>query len=243
MKRFIMILVILCLVLASSPAVFASTAKIIDNADVLSYSQESDLSDLAEEISSRHDISVVIVTEEYLVGSTSSMADENFYYGGYGEDGILFILVMDSRDWEIATYGSVARQLSDSDTEDLFYAAKDDLAHDDYYDGFNAYLNALDDAMNSPLGGTDEEVWKQWLISLAIGAVVALIALLIMHAKMNTVRQQRAASEYMVNGSYHLTQNHDVYLYSNTTRTRRSQSSSSGGGGGGRSRGGSRGKF
>ena len=83
----------------------------------------------------------------------------------------------------------------------------------------------------------------QLLVSLVIGAVVAGIVLSVMRSKMNTAKAQYGASNYLQEGSYHLNTQHDVYLYSNTTRVRRSQNSSSGGGSGGGSRGGSRGKF
>lgn len=249
MKRTILVFVILCLLLTLCPAAFAAGADVIDNADVLTERELSQLARKAESISDTYGISVVLLTEPVLSGNTYTMADDHFYNGGYGDDGILFLLVTESRDWEIATYGDVTGLISDSESEALFRAAQDDLADNDYFAGFVAYLNALDaklleNSANGDGSTPNEEPSVSIFISVIAGAVVALIALLIMRGKMNTVHPQRAATNYMKSGSYSLTRQRDLFLYSNTTRTRRSQNNgSSGVSGGGSSRGGSRGKF
>lgn len=241
MKRFVIFFLTVCILLMLSPAVFAQTADVVDNGDVLSGSQETMLSNQAAHIAEEYGISVILLTETDLNGSTYTMAD-NHFYGGDHTDGILFLLVIESRDWEIATYGDALDFISDSDTEDLFDAARDDLADDRYYEGFSAYLDALDSHLSAATTSGGDSFGGSLLFSLVIGLVVALIALLVMRSKMNTVRAQRGASNYMVAGSYQLTRQRDLFLYSNTTRTRRAQNNSSGGSGGS-SRGGSRGKF
>lgn len=90
--------------------------------------------------------------------------------------------------------------------------------------------------------------------SMIWGLVAAAVVIAILRASMNTKRRQSAASAYMEDGSFHLLQHRDLFLYSNVNKVRRQQSSSSGshhsGGGSsvhrsssGRSHGGGGGKF
>lgn len=91
-------------------------------------------------------------------------------------------------------------------------------------------------------------------VSLAIGAAVGGIVILIMRGQMNTARQQSGAASYLVNGSYDLKRHQDIFLYSRVSRTRRAENNHSSGGGhrggssvhrsaSGRSHGGRSGRF
>ena len=70
----------------------------------------------------------------------------------------------------------------------------------------------------------------------------------VMAAKHKTVRRQPAANSYVVQDSLHLTQQSDLFLYANTTRTARPKDNDRSGsdahsGSGGSSFGGGGGKF
>ena len=54
-----------------------------------------------------------------------------------------------------------------------------------------------------------------------IGIVVAFIVTLIMKGQLKSVHQQKAASNYVVDGSFRLTGRSDVFLYRNVTRRER----------------------
>ena len=57
-----------------------------------------------------------------------------------------------------------------------------------------------------------------------VGIVVAFIVTLIMKGQLKSVRQQRAASNYVVAGSFRLTARSDVFLYRNVVRRERPKS-------------------
>lgn len=87
-------------------------------------------------------------------------------------------------------------------------------------------------------------------ISLSIGLVSSVIALLIMRSQMNTAKAQHGAISYLMPGSYQVKLQRDIFLYSQLSKIRKSESTSSGGGGSsvhrsssGRSHGGGHGKF
>lgn len=206
--------------------------------------------------------------------------DENGYGYGDNKSGVLFLLAMDTRDWYISTCGDAIYALTDYGIEQIFSGMSGYLSSGDYYKAFDVYLDTLPayfqafengtpidgyagsyDGPGSYSPGTAEETvhyqplkkpnhLKIVLISLGIGAVIALIVVLIMRSGMKTAKRQHSASNYLINGSFNLGIQRDIFLYSNVTRTRRESNNSSGGGGssvhrssGGVRHGGGGGKF
>lgn len=95
-----------------------------------------------------------------------------------------------------------------------------------------------------------------FLRNLGIGAVVAAVAVVIMRNKMNTMKPQRSAANYVKDGSYQLHVQRDMFLYSRVSRRKKPENNGGGhsshhsGGGSsshrsssGRSHGGGGGKF
>lgn len=86
-------------------------------------------------------------------------------------------------------------------------------------------------------------------IAFFVGAVTALIVLLVMRSRMNTAKAQHGAASYMLPGTYQIRLQRDIFLYSQLRKVRKSENSSSGGGSSihrsssGRSHGGGHGKF
>jgi uncharacterized protein len=142
-----------------------------------------------------------------------------------------------------------------------------------WFDGFGHFLDTLPtylDALenSAPIDGEadysgsfyhgdqeeivyyEEEFTPFFLFSLFCGIVAAGITVLIMRLCMNTKRPRRSAGEYMVKGSWKLTQHRDLFLYSNVSKVRKQDPPKNSGGGssvhrssGGRSHGGGGGKF
>ena len=98
----------------------------------------------------------------------------------------------------------------------------------------------------------------KWLvISVVIGLVIAFLYTNSLKSQLKTVKSKSSASDYIIPGSFGLTGQRDVYLYSNVTKTPKPKSNSSGSRGGssfgggssthrsssGRTHGGSRGSF
>ena len=60
--------------------------------------------------------------------------------------------------------------------------------------------------------------------SLIAGIVIAFIVVGIMKAQLKTVRKQRNAANYVVSGSFRLTNQMDIFLYRNVVRRERPKS-------------------
>lgn len=84
--------------------------RLVDQADLLSSSEERALLKELDEVSERLGFDVVVVTAMTLGGkSPRAYADDFFDYNGYGfgsaADGALLLVSMEDRDWWISTYG------------------------------------------------------------------------------------------------------------------------------------------
>ena len=148
MKRLTILLLTLLMVLAVTAPVFAAAPKIIDNADLLSDTEEADLEDKAQDLADRYDMDVVILTVDSTYGSyIESYADDYYDNNGYGigpdHSGVLLVLAMDTREWAISTCGDAIYALTDYGIESLFQAMATDLSYDEYYDAFAIYLEEL----------------------------------------------------------------------------------------------------
>lgn len=253
MKRLTMVLIILLLVVAMAVPALAVSPKIIDNADLLSHSEEAALEAEAQALVDRYGMDVVILT----VASTNgryieTYADDYYDNNGYGIggdfSGILLMLAMDTREWAISTCGEAIQALPDWTIDVLFELMADDLSSGNYSAAFRAYLQELEDLIGHY---RDRQVIDagDYLrvagISLAVGAAVGGVAILVMRGQMNTAKAQSGAASYLRDGSFRLNRHLDLFLYSRVSRTRRQQSSGSSvhRSSGGRSHGGGHGRF
>lgn len=244
MKRFYNFLLIVLLLLCLSVSVAAQTSFIDDSAGLLTSSQESYLQQRIQEITQEHSFHAVILTVDSLQGQTpKSFAESYFLSNGFGvgesKDGILFLLALNSRDWYMATHGNTRDVITDGDIDEIADEILGDLSSGNYFEAFGSWLNEIEEEYEY-----EQTSWlRNLLIALAIGAVIAGIALFFMRRAMNTARSQSGAGDYLKDGSFDLYECRDFYLYSRTTKVRKSQNTSSGSRSGGSSFGGRGGKF
>lgn len=255
---------ILCLAMILSLGITAlaagGTPKIVDNAGLLTTSEENTLEAMAEALVDEYDIDVAIVTVDSLGHkSAEAYADDYFDDNGYGvgsrHSGVLFLISMEYRDWHISTCGKGIDALTDYGLEKLFDSISDELADNDFYEAFTAYLTELDKYFDAYESGhpidktlTFFDFIPGIIFGLLVGAAVAAIVVGVMKRGMNTAHAQHSAQSYVTPGTFDLQMQRDIYLYSHTSRVRKSESSSSGGSSthrssSGRSHGGRGGKF
>lgn len=222
--------------------------------------QIAEINSKATQISERYgtDIHIIIVNNYY---DYSAEGDINLFSeeisDGYrlgldkDENALLLVLSMAARDYDIYSSGAYTNEVFNSFSRGfLENAMLPHFAENNWADGFNAYLdeclNLLELAANGEIYTRTPRNYKlEIIISLIIGLVIALIARACVHAAYtNQVQQKVAASEYIVNDSFQLTQKTDTFTHTTTSRTYSPRSSSSGGhSGGSRSSSHSSGKF
>ena len=251
MKRLIAVILLLIMTVCLVPSALAAQPDlpgIVDEANLLTYREESALEDLAQEFRQNNKMDVVIVTVDSLGGkSAQNYADDYYDDHGYGVgsdySGVLLLIDMGDRQWYISTCGDAIEAISDRDIDKLFDAMSDDLSHGDYYEAFTGFIQALEDHLQEQSAGPG---MKGVLIAVVIGAAVGGIALLVMRSSMNTKRKQSGAGDYLKRDSFHLRVHRDMYLYSRVTKRPRPKDnggSSVHHSSGGRSHGGGGGRF
>jgi uncharacterized protein len=149
MKKLLSFLLCTALVLALIPGAAATTPKIVDDANLLTTSEEQSLESIAQQLTDKYQMDVVIVTVDSIgFKSAEAYADDYFDYNGYGigddYSGMLFLLSMEYRDWAISTCGETIYALTDYGIETLFESIKGYLSNDNYYQAFYYYLLNLE---------------------------------------------------------------------------------------------------
>lgn len=217
---------------------------VVDDADILNDDEETALQARLDDLSERAECHVVILTVDS-IGSTDPWEYAKSYFRmngyGWGEDdsGILLLLSMEERDWAVYTYGKAWDKFDDGALDTLEAEMLPFFGENNYFAGFNAYADVVEDTMIYHF-----DILFNLLVAAVVGFVIAIITVSVMKNQLKSVRPQRAASNYVRQGSFNLTKSYDIFLYRNITRVRRANESSSGSRGGSRSSGGGRsGKF
>ncbi len=237
-------------------------SRLVDHADILTYSEEKELNQQLDTISENQECDVVVVTVDSLDGkSVESYADDYYDDNGYGygeeESGILLLVAMDDREWNISTSGYAVTAFTDAGLaymEDQFVS---DLSDGAYLDAFSKYASMCDDFLTQAKNGEPYDtgnlpkgkVSPLWILGdLLIGGVIAFIMALIKKAKLRSVKSQVAATEYEKAGSLNLTVRTDRFIKRAVTKRRIERKEEGGGssthtGSSGKTHGGRSGKF
>ena len=267
MKRTLTLLTLLLALLALLvlPAAAADLPRLVDNADLL---MADDAEALLAGLDSRSEalqFDIVIVTVDSLDGETPrNYAEDFFWYNNYGlgedRDGAPLLVAMDTRDWYIATHGFGITAITPAGREAMVDRFLPQLSNAEYAAAFSTFAEECEDYVNQARDGSaydtgnlPDEPFEApgflWVVAcLLFGALIGGITVGVMAAKHKTVRRQPAANSYVVQDSLHLTQQSDLFLYANTTRTARPKDSDRSGsdahsGSGGSSFGGGGGQF
>ncbi|HHU53113.1 MAG TPA: TPM domain-containing protein [Clostridiaceae bacterium] len=227
--------------------------RLVDNADLLTNSEEEKLLDKLDSISEKHQTDVAIVTVYSLEGKTATeFADNYFDYNGYGfgpnRDGILFLISMEYRDWAITIHGSGIETFTDAGQRYMTEQFLSYISDAEYAKGFNKFADLSDQFLKQAAKGEPYDyghlpkkplAWYWLPAAIGLGVIIAFSVVGGMKANLKSVRRKVGADDYIAADSFVLTDQRDIYLYSNVTRTAKPKESSSGSSGGG-SRGGSR---
>ena len=234
---------LLCCSLAVSAFAVSGSRFLYDDADLLTQGQEAILTQKLADISGKYDAQIVIATLPSVNGSNIDYLLDYLYDTmgfGYGEnhDGILLLVCMDVREYRILSNGYAGVAIDASDIGYIGDAIVSDLSDGYYADAFHTFADECDYYLNGYINGYPYDPGFWAIASLIVGALVALIAVLIMKSKLKSVRWQNQARNYIKPGSMKVTLQEDIYLYRTVTRTKREKESSSGSGGTARSKGG-----
>lgn len=233
--------------------------RMVDEADLLPDEVEEEMQKRLDKMAEKYNLDPHVILlddyEAYILDSESSyMNPEEFattWYQTYGynldeeSSGIILLISMAERDWHIYIQGEARVAVNNYGFEFISDRLVNELSNDWFEDGIVQYVDDLELFFQAydegePYGDDNpvkllEDVVIIFGIAIILSFIIALIVVSVMKSQMNTARPQPAAREYVKKGSFVLTNQQDLYLYSNTTRTAKPKESS--GGGGGRSSG------
>ena len=234
---------------------------VVDSADLISNDEE--LNDRLDQIGEKYNMDLVIVTVDSLGDKTATEFADDFYdYNGYFDDGILFLISMEARDWAISTKGYGITVFTDYGQKYILNKMKSDFGDNDFKAAFDTFADQceaflaqaengepydVDNKVNEPATAVDYLIVVG--VAAAIGLVIAIIITTIFVHQLKSVDFQDNANSYFKNSSLNITQNNDIFLYKTLNKTKRESSSSGGGGSSthtsssGSTHGGSSGKF
>ena len=238
-KLWIFVLVCLLVVIPAQ----ASGERLVDEAQLLTEYEQLQLEAALDSASDQYGVDIVIVTTYGLDGkSTMDYADDFFDYGGYGFDGVLLLVDMEGRQWWISTSGSCMKSISNSAVARIGDAFEGDLSAGDYAGAFDTFVSQCEYYLEYGDEAGEPSAASRFFVCLLVGFVIGLIAVLVMKAQLKSVRRKNA-SAYLKEGSLHLTQAYELFLYRNVRRTEKPTNNGSHSGSSGRSHGGGGGRF
>lgn len=211
------------------PAFAEKSPRLVDDADLLTYSEEISLAQKLDEISERQNFDVVIVTVDSLQGkSVAAYADDFYDYGGYRYDGALLLVSMEFNDWYVSTKGFGITAITGDGLDYMSDEFVPYLSDGEYAAAFESYASLCDDFVTRAKSGDPYDrsnlpkgsfpLLPRLGISVLIGFIIAFITVSVMKSGMKSVRRQPAANSYVKQGSMHITESSDLFLYTKTDR-------------------------
>ena len=118
---------------------------VVDNADLLTQTEENELSEKLQDISDELQFDVVVVTTNSIGSKTATEGSNN--------DGALFLVDMGDRKWAISTSGYGIEAIVDSALDDMEEEIVPYLKSGDYDGAFNEFADLTYDIVNDAKNG------------------------------------------------------------------------------------------
>ncbi len=211
----------------------AGKKSVIDDAGLIKASDEKKLDKKIKNIQ-KDKFDVVILTVKSLDGkSAQDYADDYYDNNDYGLDneksGVLFLVSKGDRKYHISTKGAGIKAFTDYGIGRIKEEIKPYLSDGDYFDACDEFLNITKNFVKAYKDGTPYDTDNPYneeidyvileVIALVIAFVIALISVGIMRLRMNTAKPKGTAMEYIKKGSFKLTSERDLFMYSTVTKT------------------------
>lgn len=226
------------------------TKKVYDFADLFTNSEESLLYYEITDFISKSNLDMAVVTinnnPRY---SAMKYADDFYDYNNFGigatNDGLLFLIDMDTRELWISTTGTAQLMYDDNRIDRILDATELEISNKDYYGATSKFIEKSEDYYNLGIPSSNEnatidengnyiynsEVSDSDMIFplLGVSIIIALIVVFIMKGRHKTIKKATTAWSYMHNPM--ITHKEDTFLTTFTNRTYSPISTSSSGGG------------
>lgn len=244
-----------------------SNQKIYDFSDVLTDEEEQKLTDRMYEFTEKYKIDIVILVDNYKYTEDSqntTFATDFYDYNDFGinfekYDGVMLFrnTYEENPYFDAYSFGDAQLYFYDTRLSDALDYIYDDLHNKSYYEGFNKFIDKMEEYYNDGelndyyvddsgylhYQRTTSDYLKMIGLSMLIATVITAIIIYILVKKNKMILKATKATVYMNNEKSKITNIQDNYVTSHTTSYVISSDSSSGGGGHSSSGGSSGGGF
>ena len=218
------------------PTVDASL-KIYDYADLFSENEEKQLYDAVTAFIEKNNMDMAIVTIKYNPERQAMVYADDFYdYNEFGKnasnDGVLFLIDMDTREMWISTTGDAINRLNDREIDRILDKCYNKITAKEYFECANEFIKHTDILIKSTGSQTTFSPAfnpEQILIGAAGGAIVGMIYYAMGSSKHRLIRRENRARNY--ESKLNLTTNTDILVHHTVNRVYSPQTTSSGSGG------------
>lgn len=223
-KIFSAILAMAMCVTFSAVNVSATNAdKIVDNADILSDSEEQKLEERMLDIVDKYDYDIAVVTINSTDGkSMMAYADDYYDYNYYGENGLMLLYNYSTNEAYITTDGKGIRAFTDKGISAVGKEVRPLLNSGSYYDAFESFADVsekhIDYYESNGKAYSPKNYFIIFVISLGIGLLFAAIICIALKSQLKTAVMQTNAKAYVRSGSRNVTYARDIYLYKKVSR-------------------------
>ena len=229
-KKVLSIVFAIVLVFGLSVCACAEEQRFVfDDAGVLTYHEIAEFEGRANILYQTWGCEVYIITYESLMEYEAWELNELLYaelkeYYGAGEDVVMLTLAMEERQYDILAHGYGNTVFTDYGKDVMAERFLDDFAIDDWYWGFNDYLNTCDEflemaAKGEPFDVSSDEGGSNILgviIIVLISCLVAFGVCLVFKAQMKTARIATEAHDYQK--ELNLTNHYDRFSHRDIRR-------------------------
>ena len=249
-KRFLSLFALIMLI-----GVTANAASVTDNAGLLDPTEIELLNQRIRNVEQAHKVKIGVAFVDSVGGdmitASNNFLDQNFGNGVNG--GIVLLVAMDRRQYEMSTDRRMIERITDHDgipfLKDKFQSS---LSAGNYYAAVNNFVDGVDELLTyyetngraygqRDPGGFDPMA-AAIAVALSLFAGVAILSWLI--GSMSNIRHAMAAIDYLKKDTVKFTENRDTFLFMNVqARPKGGGRRSSGGGHGGGGHGGGGGNF
>ena len=210
---------------------------IADDADLFTSEEEAALEAQIRSIRETVGHDLVLYTDVTSYGLPRNVCAADFYqFNGYGfgdnySGSVLFICMEEgNRGWYTAVRGESQNILTYEELNRVDDRLEPYMKSGEYFKGVTGYLSDIQTVYQTGHAPRPFPVEKL-LISLAAGLAAAAITLAVLRSKMKVVHEAVYATNYLVDGSFHLRKSYDIFLFRNVSRVKREKRSGGSSGG------------
>lgn len=245
MKKYLYImLAVVFLFMSAAVPVYADALypRLTDEADVLTDSEEAEILEKLDKISSDKQVDIVICTvpsvgEYSAMDYADNLFEDRFYGMGDDRSCILLMVSVAPSDWHITTAGYGITAVTDVGIDYIGEQITPMMSDGNFADAFLEYASLCERFIDMARSGNPFDAddlprepfpfVRNFMICLVIGAIAAWIMTGKKKAQLITVRKQTAAKNYTRDGSLKINESKDFFLYKTVTKREKSNSSGS----------------